>query len=221
MRIIAISDTHSLHRKMPKVLDGDVLVHAGDCTNDMKDSDGSNTTLPDFLLWFSSHPHKYKVLIAGNHDWFFQTHPEQLKKLLDEHDDIIYLQDEQTIIEGYKFYGSPWQPAFCGWAFNLPRDGTALKSKWDNIPLDTDVLITHGPSFGNLDLTGHHERAGCKVLQDRIAIVRPKAHIFGHIHHSRGATVLAWPTLETTQFVNACICNEAYNPVGKSWVINI
>lgn len=42
------------------------------------------------------------------------------------------------------------QPEFGGWAFNLPR-GTPCLEKWNNIPDDTDILITHGPALGRFD----------------------------------------------------------------------
>lgn len=62
MKIVAISDTHQLHDKVV-IPDGDVLVHAGDFTNQ-----GTDGALIKFLTWFSSQPHPYKVFIAGNHE---------------------------------------------------------------------------------------------------------------------------------------------------------
>jgi len=90
-----------------------------------------------------------------------------------------------VIIEGVKFYGSPWQPRFFDWAFNLDR-GEEIKKKWDLIPMDTDVLITHGPPYGILDLTHEGEKVGCEELMKAVLRVQPKIHIFGHIHEAYG-----------------------------------
>ena len=93
-----------------------------------------------------------------------------------------YLQDSTTEIYGIKIYGTPWQPKFCGWAFNLER-GQELMDKWDLIPDDTDILITHTPPVGYGDLCSSGTRAGCVDLllsvQHRI---QPKYHVYGHIH---------------------------------------
>ena len=124
MRIISISDTHGLHENLD-IPDGDVLVHAGDMT-----SRGRLTQIEGFNKWISSFPHKNKIVISGNHDWGFQKQSKQARELLTS---CIYLQDESIEIEGVKFYGSPWQPEFINWAFNLLR-GKELKSIWENIP---------------------------------------------------------------------------------------
>ncbi len=57
-----------------------------------------------------------------------------------------YLEDSSITLYGINIYGSPWQPFFCNWAFNLPR-GEELASKWSAIPQETDVLLTHGAPF--------------------------------------------------------------------------
>ena len=92
-----------------------------------------------------------------------------------------YLCDESLTLDGVKFYGSPWQPRFFDWAFNKDR-GAPLKAIWDKIPLDTDVLITHGPPHGILDLTFDKIKAGCEELLLAVQRIKPKVHVFGHIH---------------------------------------
>jgi hypothetical protein len=107
-----------------------------------------------FCRWFNSlDQYKHKIFIAGNHDWGFQTHPEDVSDILKWYPNITYLQDSSVEIEGIKIYGSPWQPEFFQWAFNLQR-GPEIQEKWDMIPLDTDILITHGPVYGHGDLDG-------------------------------------------------------------------
>jgi Icc-related predicted phosphoesterase len=202
MRIVCISDTHALE-KYVTVPEGDVLIHAGDFTNV-----GEMSDVVHFNEWLGHLPHKYKLCIPGNHDLCFEDHEKESKKLLTN---AIYLRDSGVEIDGVHFYGSPWQPAFCDWAFNLPRNGRELKGKWSRIPMNTDVLITHGPPFGILDRAPSGQNVGCGLLAKRMSKVKPKFHIFGHIHGGYG---YRWVDGET-QFINASICTEEYQPTNE------
>lgn len=210
MRIVCISDTHNAHKGII-LPDGDVLVHAGDATGQ-----GLSSEIERFLDWFSTQPHPHKILVAGNHDWLFQRHPEMASQLLNSHPSITYLQDSGTVIDGVRFWGSPWQPWFCDWAFNLPRQSAEIREVWSQIPVDSDVVITHGPPHGVLDQVrgGHH--LGCEELAARIAIVRPRLHIFGHIHDSFGVAISP-----ITAYVNACTCDEDYRPTHRPIVVDL
>jgi predicted phosphohydrolase len=177
LTLVCVSDTHGRHAETV-VPDGDVLVHAGDVT-----LHGELGDVEEFDHWLASLPHRHKVVVAGNHDWCFQTHPEQARARLRH---AVYLQDEAAVVAGLKFYGSPWQPWFLDWAFNLPR-GPELAAKWALIPDDTDMLVTHGPPFGVLDVTRRGDHAGCADLVARVRTVRPGLHVFGHIHEAAGA----------------------------------
>ena len=122
--------------------------------------------------------------------------------------------DEDSSI---RLYGSPWQPDFNMWAFNLPRNSEEMKGHWDSIPEDTDILITHGPPFGYLDIPGGQGiRVGCEMLRYRIDEIKPKIHVFGHIHGSAGYYYNGH-----THFINASILDERYNytnlPVNIKW----
>lgn len=204
MRIVAISDTHSLHQEV-QVPDGDVFIHAGDFTEN-----GTIEEVLDFERFLRKLPHKHKILIAGNHDFCFENLPEEARKIFS---DYIYLQDQPITINGTKFYGSPWQPLFQHWAFNLPR-GPEIKAKWDLIPADVDVLVTHGAPYGIRDKTFQDEVIGCEELLDAVARVQPKYHIFGHIHEGHGKSVIG----ETT-FLNVSICDMNYQVFNMSTII--
>jgi len=206
MRIVAISDTHGLHENLI-IPDGDVLIHAGDLT-----SQGKLSQIKEFNSWFGSHPHRHKIAIAGNHDWALQTAPEDAINLLTS---CIFLQDSGVEIDGLKIYGSPWQPVFFNWAFNLPR-GDSLKKVWSKIPIDTDVLITHGPPFGVLDLVPSGEHVGCEDLKGRLCELNLRAHIFGHIHEGYGTK-----TVNDCKFVNASTCTNRYLPLNLPIVIDL
>lgn len=207
MRIVAISDTHARHRAIPEVPEGDVLVHAGDMT-----SVGEPEHVIEFNAWLGELPHAHKIVIAGNHDFPFERAPASVEPLLTN---CVYLRDSAVVIEGMTFYGSPWQPAFMDWAFNLER-GSELRAKWDLIPDGTDVLVTHGPPAGHGDTTVRGEAVGCADLMDAVRRVRPKVHIFGHIHEGAGET-----EEDGTRFVNASSVTDRYKPSNPAIVIDI
>ena len=204
MKIVCISDTHSMHDEI-KLPPGDMLIIAGDICNH-----GLEHEVIFFNQWIKSIDYKYKIVIAGNHDWYFQK-----RKVKRDEFDFTYLQDESIIIEGIKIYGSPWQPEFYNWAFNLPR-GELIKAKWDMIPRNTDILITHGPPLNYGDLTLYGKNVGCADLLNAVNRIKPKYHIFGHIHPAYGIY-----KNDDTTFINASVCNEQYEPINKPVVINI
>jgi len=224
MRITLISDTHTRHGLIDPKLDlpgGDLLLHAGDIMN----SGYNKNDIKDFCHWYNSLEHyDQKIFIAGNHDRTFEDFPEAAREIYSSYKNITYLQDErldlwdeedqQTVI-----YGTPWQPWFYDWAFNLPKGGPGLMSKWEAIPADTDILITHGPPQEILDISGppyNEPLLGCALLRERVDEIKPKIHVFGHIHGSYG-----YKFQNGTHFFNASILNEEYNytnrPVTFDW----
>ena len=238
VRFVIISDTHSYESKkmafttaLEQVPAGDVLLHCGDFTNI-----GEVSEVEAFANWFAKLPHKRKIVIAGNHDLSFEasTLPRtgvryghkgtadpdktcaKARALLDAIPNCVYLEDSGTTVEGIKVWGSPWQPEFCEWAFNLPR-GEPCRAKWRLIPDETDVLLTHGPPLGHGDLCSSGHRAGCVDLLDEIqSRVKPAVHAFGHIHEGAGVT-----TDGATLYVNASTCNLRYRPVNSAIVLDV
>jgi len=200
IRLVAISDTHGLHRHLT-IPDGDILVHAGDITGY-----GQVEQVADFNEWLGTLPHRHKIVIAGNHDFCFETQPVETAALLTN---CIYLFDEAITLDGLYFYGTPWQPWFFDWAFNLRR-GSEIRAKWELIPPETDVLITHGPPLGYGDLTSRGEYVGCADLLESVRQKRPKLHIFGHIHEGYGMT-----HNQHTTFINASSCTLQYQPAQR------
>ncbi|MBE94714.1 metallophosphatase domain-containing protein [Marinobacter sp.] len=212
MRLVCISDTHGMHRDIAFIPNGDVLIHSGDCLGR-----GSISELEDFIDWLGELPHRHKILIAGNHDWCFQTHPEESRSLVTN---AIYLEDSGVSIEGLKFWGSPITPTFRNWAFNRER-GSEIAQHWALIPDDTDVLVTHGPPEGIFDAVIEKNAClavGCRDLYRRIDQLNLRAHVFGHIHESYG---VGTREKDNVIFVNACICTKAYCPINPPIVIDI
>ena len=217
MRIVATSDCHGMLKKA-ELPPGDILILAGDLLpNRFADSELDAIyqvdALRDLDRFCESLDYRHVLMIAGNHDWVFEGNTRASLDLKT----IRYLEDSGVEIDGLKFYGSPHQPEFYSWAFNLPRNGAELRRYWSLIPDDTDILITHGPPWGYLDQPRPDEpHAGCELLANRVGEVQPRVHIFGHIHGGYGR-VQSGPTL----FVNVSLCDEEYRPVNKPQVIDL
>jgi Icc-related predicted phosphoesterase len=218
MRITLISDTHTKHDELSyDPLDlpgGDLLIHAGDIMN----SGFKKQEIHEFCKWFEAQDYEHKIFIAGNHDRMFENHPLESNTIVNNYD-VTYLQDDEDIIDGVKIYGTPWQPWFYDWAFNLPKGGPGLMSKWEAIPADTDILITHGPPQDHLDISGppyNEPHLGCALLREKVDAQPPKIHVFGHIHGGYG-----YKFHNGTHFFNASILNERYEyenkPVTFDW----
>ena len=206
MRIVCVSDTHG-HGREVVVPHGDVLVHAGALTGM-----GSLVQIAKEAAWLRSLPHRTKVVIAGNHDFGFEREPGPAVALLH---DLVYLEDSEASVDSVRFYGSPWQPWFFDWAFNLER-GPAIRARWDQIPAGIDVLVTHGPPAGILDRTAAGMDVGCADLLEAVARVRPRVHVFGHIHEGYGVV-----ERDGTKFVNASTCDVRYRPIQPPIVVDI
>lgn len=206
MRIVCLSDTHTLHDAV-HVPEGDVLVHAGDFS-----SRGNKKEIEAFAKWFRGHAHPHKVIVAGNHDFLCERDPARAREILG---DVTYLDTEGAEIEGLRFWGSPWQPWFFDWAFNLAR-GPELAQHWALAPSDVDVLVTHSPPMGCLDLTVGGEHVGCADLAAALPRIRPKLHVFGHIHEAAGTVVHDGGSIT----VNASNCDVRYRPVNPAVCID-
>lgn len=232
IRFVCISDTHGkiegskLH--MPP---GDVLLHAGDFTQK-----GHMNEIQKFNSYLGALPYKVKVVIAGNHDLTFDDNITEaslrtfgvqkstvesylrergLKSVKQMLTSAIYLEDSLVTVCGIKIYGAPWQPVFCDWGFNLNRGEDILK-KWQTIPADLDILMTHGPPVGHGDLTGGNNNVGCVELLNTVQKrVKPKFHVFGHIHEGYGVTSDGYTT-----FINASTCTRRYLPTNAPIVFD-
>jgi Icc-related predicted phosphoesterase len=235
MRIVCISDTHSLEKDIVHPIpEGDVLIHAGDISNKGGEKDVTN-----FIHWFQNiNGFDTKIFISGNHDHCFEQvnkpHHKRdydwLRNLMAPENlaqsNVYYLEDNFMTIEDpefsrpIKFYGSPWQPWFYDWAFNLPRLGDEIEQKWKMIPDDTDVLITHGPPNEILDLVNNfrqpNRNVGCELLRFHVERVKPALNVFGHIHEGYGTKII-----NDTLFVNASICNPSYYPINKPIIVDL
>jgi Icc-related predicted phosphoesterase len=199
-----------LHGEYPKLLGGDVLIVAGDLT-----ACDIYSQMLDFYDWLEKQDYELKIFIAGNHDGLLKDY----KPGYNYDKTVLYLRDSGVEFRGFKIWGSPWTPTFYNWHFMKDR-GAEIRERWDLIPKDTDILITHGPPHGILDSAkrgGQHEHVGCEELYDVVREIKPKLHVFGHIHGAHGIRVKDWSSEgekpHSTIFVNASIMDDNYEAV--------
>lgn len=174
MKIVALSDTHDKHREIENIPNGDVLVFAGDMTKT-----GRVMEVVDFANWLERLPHKYKIVVAGNHDFCFDGNMKEDAVSELEDRGIIYLEDDYITVQDRLFYGSPRSSTFDDYVFR------AENYKWD-IDEDVDVLITHGPPKNCMDYSKGYGNVGCEKLEEAKEKLDLDAHIFGHIHEVNG-----------------------------------
>jgi Icc-related predicted phosphoesterase len=192
MRIVLISDTHGLHRKL-EVPSGDLLIHAGDFTFYSRPP----SVVSDFDGWLGSLPYRHKVVVPGNHEFVLEE-PRNQGALTN----AALLIDSGVEVEGIRIWGSPVTPLYGG-AFGMSM-AADRRTHWARIPEGLDILITHGPPLGILDHDPRSERReGCPQLLEAVFQARPRLHVFGHIHAGYGTL----RTLDTV-FVNASLLGE-------------
>lgn len=212
MKLVCISDLHNHFITPPE---GDLLLIAGDLTGM-----GRASEIEAAGLWLDRIVDRYThgiVLTAGNHDWLTERDPVRALELLNPfyNDKIQYLVRNTCEVAGLKIYGSPDTPEFCNWAWN--RTAHELHALWSAIPEGVDIVVTHGPPYGILDKVPRGELVGCKYLRKELfERVKPKAHVFGHIHLGHGTQ-----EVDGIHFINASICTEEYEPINKPIILDV
>lgn len=200
--ILHLSDTHGQHKNLKSLPEADIIVHSGDFT-----FAGSEEEAYDFMNWFCNLPYKHKIFIAGNHDMcmYGADHIDGLSR------NVHYLYNNSVVIDGIKFYGIPMFMEDC-------MDGN-LDVFINNIPDDTDVLITHMPPKGTCDLADYGkgpEHRGNATLAELLKKLHPTCHLFGHEHDAYGKTIK-----ENVIYSNASVVDSRYNLINNPTIINI
>ena len=199
MRIVLISDTHGSHPVLPK---GDVLIHAGDAT-----MMGTPEEVANFDKWLGTLDYKHIIFTPGNHDFLF----EEKQHLLSN---ATVLINESIEIDELKIWASPLSTIFGSWAFM--KSEVELAKVWKTIPNNVDIVVTHGPPRGVLDLTVGGVGAGSQSLLNRMRAIEPRIHVFGHIHEGHGEV---WDG--ETQYLNVSLLNEYYELVNQPTVVDL
>ena len=187
MKIVFISDTHGLHNEL-ELPEGDMIIHGGDITDH-----GTKEEVIDFLNWFKHLDYSTKIFIGGNHDIYLDEYPVDLLELIP--DNITYLRNNSVEIKKIKIWGSPTTPDFMEWAFGMKRE--EMKNHWKYMPEEIDILLTHSPPYQILDKSGEFKSLGCKELLLKVEKLKPRFHLFGHVHASYGQI-----KINGTEFVN-------------------
>jgi Icc-related predicted phosphoesterase len=218
-KILLFSDTHGFHGNLIIPDDIDIAIFAGDAGTYQNPIMNTNGIL-DFIEWYSSLNIKNKIWIAGNHCTSIE-HGLVDAKVLSKEKGLIYLQHESYLLDGLKIFGSPYTPSFgYGWAFNVPRH--KLLKYWEEIPEDTNILVTHGGPFGigDLSVVVGGEDVGCvdlrNIIQNKLNVL--KLFCSGHLHEAYG---FFQETTDDTLFVNASVLNEHYELVNKPFIVTI
>jgi Icc-related predicted phosphoesterase len=196
MHITIISDTHNEHEKFD-ALSGEVLIHCGDMFNLFDRNEDDFERMDE---WFGRQDFDMILCTGGNHDFALENRVESCAQPFEN---AVYLQDKTFVHEGVTFYGAPWTPLLKGHAFF--RQESELSDKWQQIPDDTDVLITHTPPAGVLDISSRGLELGCRHLADTVGRVSPQLHCFGHVHASSGVREVG-----NTTFINASSVNSQF-----------
>lgn len=206
-KIWHFSDTHNLHRQINVPEGIDIAIFTGDCSNPF-DVFRNLPEAEDFIKWYSELNIPCKIFIAGNHDAAFAKGRITRSQLFDL--GIIYLENEGVEIDGIKIWGSPITPTFGNWYFMKPRH--KMHELWSHIPDDTDIIVTHGPPKGILDLSidrdNNLDQCGCASLVKHVERIRPRYVMFGHIHnvaHIKNAGTYQCPNTGTVYSNGSCV----------------
>ena len=203
--VVLISDTHALHREV-EVPPGDLFIHAGDFTMDSRSADA----LIDFNEWLGELPHRFRLVIPGNHDGVVEH--ESRRQLISN---ATLLINDSIEIMGLQVWGSPTTPLL-GEAFGMISDRDRAKL-YSRIPDDTDILVTHGPPYGILDQApGSEHHQGCPQLLNAVRRVHPILHVFGHVHGGYGTF-----NTQDTLFVNAALPGHGFDLSNRPQVFKI
>jgi len=227
LKIVCISDTHSGHRQL-QLPPGDILIHCGDFSKSRTKLNAEEYI--DFVHWFSSQEHRTKILIAGNRDDFMHSEIchqfrkrsleeiDSVQSLIINNKNIIYLKDSSYEYKEngfcFKIWGSPWTTLYGkeGKAFQVSTQ--ELKGKWELIPKDTDILVTHGPPLGVCDMNLAKQHCGCPELLAVVNKIKPRIHLFGHIHEGYGTHVT-----DDTLFINAASIDKVTKKLTNEPVV--
>ena len=201
MRILHLSDTHGFHQRLNNLPKADIIIHSGDVS-----MAGASSEVVDFIEWFSELDYRYKIFIGGNHDDVLDGKDREIIQGFLP-DNCFYLYNSGVTIDGIKFWGIPF-------FFSNDVNGDSLEVM-SQIPLDTDILITHRPPLGVLDNSANITY-GCPDLFDAVSNIRPQYHLFGHIHDAYGIE-----KSEHTTFVNASVVDENYRLANTPFVFDI
>jgi Icc-related predicted phosphoesterase len=247
-RIVCISDTHN---QTPKLPPGDLLIHAGDLTNQ-----GTYSELQKTVRWLRQAPFQVKLVVCGNHDMtcdvpFYRQYgasihnqrvedPERCIALLRSDPSIVWLNHESREIRltheeedsgaanvtKLRVFGSPYSPTKRPRAFGYTTaeedDAAASHRLWDQIPLDSDIVVTHTPAKYHRDnCSARGNAAGCETLRQALWCVRPRLFVCGHIHEGYGVEAVTWDLSSSSGEQSIRYWNDPHPDSKKQYKIDL
>lgn len=205
LKIVCFSDTHGKHQDL-KLGSGDILLFAGDCMG----SGYNFLELSGFMEWLEKQDFEHKIMIAGNHDHYMEKFPEAFRRMVNACPSVTYLCDSGIEIAGIKIWGTPHSRKFHNWAFN--RSEKFMQLAFNQIPEDTDILLSHAPARGIMDFVEDGTKLGEQTLINTIfdKLHNLKFHVFGHIHHAYGTLEYQNGDHNKITAINCAVLDENY-----------
>lgn len=198
-RVIAVSDTHSLHDQLGRLPKGDLLIHCGDFCNK-----GNCEEYASFDRWLSRVSvqgfEDRMFCVVGNHDAPRAIHK---RASLLPHAQVLrsQLAKQRLCPLGLRIFGQSW-PEY------LPSAGLPESS--------VDILLTHSPPSGILDTNAQSEHCGNTEVRRLVEKICPRLHLFGHIHEAYGATLECFDEGRRTLLLNI---SNATRPLGMPPIV--
>ncbi len=221
MNITCISDTHGYHETLKEKLHGgDMIIHAGDCSHF-----GSLEANIAFLKWFNELPYRFKIMVAGNHDFAFQLKSKEFQSSL-KNTEVIYLEDSYVTLDGFTVFGSPWTVGNNGWAFEQFFEYKIEEIYASTIPSNQklDIIVSHAPLKGYMDVTKRQGNTGpveihygTDAMLGLVEKKKPRLVVFGHVHNQYGKSVME----NGTTLVNASIFKGTKMPLNDPIIIDL
>lgn len=225
------SDTHNNHSKLDVPKNVDIAIFAGDAgySNSLE---RNIIEVSDFLDWYKTVDIPHKVAIFGNHDVSTVHKVDVIKETYPE---ITFLNHEEYIHPlGFSMFGSPYSPMFMTNQWAYQRNRSKMDKLWKDVPTNIDILLTHCPPQGILDMgvtwkeKGHssvrmYTTSGDKALLRHVKEKKLKIHIFGHIHsidNINNSGIYIHPELNTL-FINASVVDYEYKLINSGIVLEV
>jgi Icc-related predicted phosphoesterase len=222
MRICAFSDMHGQYDF--KVEPCDIVLICGDILplKIQKYTQDSEEWIRTFFIpWCNNLPCDKVIFIAGNHDFYFERHPDRIKRILEGQDKIVYLDCETYEYKGKTIYGTPWCKPFYNWAFM--EETTKSDERYKDVQ-HMDILMTHDAPYGVSDILlqkdcwwadGTH--IGNLALRNLLDRAKPSLHVFGHLHSCNHLKAMN----ENTSVFCVSLLDENYKMVYEPLYFNL
>lgn len=191
--ILHISDTHNEWVAPEHMPPADILIHTGDFSHR-----GKAGEFQAFNFWLGEVAHLYpvRIVVLGNHDTM--TYGKKFPKMVSLLSNATHVPNAELFeVCGLRMLSLPY----------LKYESEALQAAVATLSehRDIDILLTHAPAYGVLDLSHSQFRCGSKAVAQLVQTVRPTCHLFGHVHEQHG---FEQDSIEGVLSVNSSLCDH-------------